>query len=451
VLISYGPILAVLPWRLWVFRRRAAALAGAHMTPHQVFRLPRKAFAADLAAWCLAGLVMVGIYYWFFIPYVSTGIKVLVGCAAFGLFSGMLSYLATERRVVSNLKGRRNFTMPSGRHLTLSRKIFILIVSVVGMIALAILLMVLLDVYYLIGRDFSQPEIYWGIFKEIAFALVVLLGIALVVVRRFASNLKEILDTQLAAMDEISQGNLETQVPVLSGDEFARVAEKTNQMMEGLKERDLCRTSFDQYVSPEVSRKILDDRIAPSGDLIDVSVLFCDLRNYTGFAEKHNPREVVAMLNQYFTAMERVIRHNGGVVLQFIGDEIEAVFGAPEPDENHPENALAAALAMRAALADFNAERTARGENEIRHGIGIHSGHVLAGNVGSDRRKTYSMLGDTVNLASRLQTLNKKLRTDILISGETRRRVSRADIQLKSMGNHAIRGKSETVDVYAVA
>lgn len=433
-----------------MFQRKTAVLATEGLPSDQIFRLPRQAFAADLIAWCAAGLVMVLIYYGFFAPYVSTSVKVLVGCGAFGLFSGMLSYLSSERRVVRYLKARSSFSMPQGRHLTVSKKILILIFSVVGMIALAILLMVLLDVYYLIGQDFSRPEIYWGIFKEIAFALCVMLGIALVVVRRYAANLKEIIDTQLAAMDEISRGNLETQVPILSGDEFAQVAEKTNQMMEGLKERDFCRASFDQYVSPEVSRKILDDTIAPTGDLIDVTVLFCDLRDYTGFAEKHSPREVVEMLNHYFTAMERVIRENGGVVLQFVGDEIEAVFGAPEPDPEHADHALSASLAMRDALAQFNDTRRKRGEDDIRHGIGIHSGNVLAGNVGSEQRKTYSMLGDTVNLASRLQTLNKTLGTNILISGETRRRISQTDLSLRPMGNHAIRGKSESVDVYAV-
>jgi len=439
----------VLPLRVRQLRRSQAVLAGADVPVQRVFRMPLQAFVADLVAWCAAGLVMVSIYYWFFTPYASTVVKVLVGCAALGLFSGMFSYLDIERRIVQSLKGRSHFDMPPSS-LTVSKKIVILITAVVGMMALVILLMVLYDVYYLIGRDMSRPDIYWGIFKEIAFALVVLLGIALVIVWRYTANLTEILDTQLAAMDEISRGNLEKQVPILSGDEFARVAKKTNQMMEGLKERDFCRTSFDQYVSPEVSRKILDDTIAPTGELIDVTVLFCDLRNYTGFAEKHSPQEVVEMLNQYFTAMEREIRHNGGVVLQFIGDEIEAVFGAPEPDENHADHALAAALDMRAALAKFNTRRQKQGAVEIRHGIGIHSGHVLAGNVGSEQRKTYSMLGDTVNLASRLQALNKKLGTHILISGETRRRLNRAALSLRSMGNHAVRGKRESVDVYSV-
>ncbi len=122
-----------------------------------------------------------------------------------------------------------------------------------------------------------------------------------------------------------------------------------------------------------------------------------------------------------------------------------------EPDENHAGHALEAALAMRAALKQFNTRRREQGAVEIRHGIGIHSGNVLAGNVGSEQRKTYSMLGDTVNLASRLQTLNKKLATNILISGETRRRLAQTDMPLQSMGNHAVRGKSESVDVYTVA
>jgi len=229
------------------------------------------------------------------------------------------------------------------------------------------------------------------------------------------------------------------------------VAEKTNLMMLGLKERDFCRSSFDKYVSPEISRKILDDAIAPSGEILDVTILFADLRNFTGFAEKRSPMDVVEMINRYFTEMEAVISNHGGVVLQFIGDEIEAVFDALKPDGNHPDQAVAAALAMRAAMQRLNTERRETGETEIHHGIGIHSGPVLAGNVGSSKRKAYSMLGDTVNLASRLQVLNKKLATDILISGETRNRLVSSTIRLRPMGQHTVKGKTETVAVYAVA
>jgi len=106
---------------------------------------------------------------------------------------------------------------------------------------------------------------------------------------------------------------------------------------------------------------------------------------------------------------------------------------------------------MREALDRFNEERRLQGEPMIRHGIGIHSGPVLAGNVGSHRRKTYTMLGDTVNLASRLQVLNKQLATDILISGETRGRIEESDIPLRDMGRHMVKGKTESVFVFAVA
>jgi class 3 adenylate cyclase len=440
----------VLPLRAWFFQRAVAVLSAADSSVQRIFRQPWRAFMVDLTAWTAAGFVMVFIYYFFFTPFASTGFKVLAGCVAFGMFSGMLGYLSMERRVVRKLKGRKTFSMPSAKLLTVSTKIFILIVTVVGMMAFAILLMVLLDVYYLIGQDLSRPDIYWGIFKEIAFALCVLLGISLVIVKRYASNLTEIIDTQLAAMEEISRGNLEKQVPILSSDEFARIAEKTNQMMVGLKERDFCRSSFDQYVSPEISRKILNDAIAPSGEMVDATILFCDMRNFTAFSEKRSPQAVVELMNRYFTEMEVVIRNNGGVVLQFIGDEIEAVFGAPEPDDDHPDHAVAAACAMRSALSQLNAERRETGDSEIHHGIGIHSGRVLAGNVGSSKRKTYSMLGDTVNLASRLQVLNKKLATDILISGETRQRLVSTTVTLRPLGRHTVKGKTETVDVFAV-
>lgn len=405
----------------------------------------------DLCAWLVAGLVMICIYYLFFVPYPTTGLKVLAGCTALGLFSGMFGYLSTERQIILRLREQRSSVGPAGKLLTVSKKIVILIVTVVGMMALAVLLMVLLDVYYLIGQDNSRPEVYWGIFKEIVFSLGVLLGISLIIVRRYAANLKAILDAQLAAMEDISQGNLDRAVPVLSSDEFAMVAEKTNQMMMGLKERDFCRSSFDQYVSPEISRKILDDDIVPTGEILDATIMFCDLRDYTAFAEKASPDVVVALMNRYFSEMEAVIRQHGGVVLQFIGDEIEAVFGAPKPDDKHPEHAVAAAVAMREALDRFNEERRLQGESMIRHGIGIHSGPVLAGNVGSQRRKTYTMLGDTVNLASRLQVLNKQMATDILISGETRGRIVEGDIPLRAMGQHLVKGKTESVHVYAVA
>ncbi|MCG8617043.1 MAG: adenylate/guanylate cyclase domain-containing protein [Desulfobacterales bacterium] len=441
--------MGALVFRLRRFKRAYDTLAKANQDGIHLFRLPRQAFLADLTSWCGAGLVMTAIYYAFFTPYPSTGAKVLMACAALGILSGMLGYLSMERRLVHVLQQQAWLGLPAGRNLTVSRKINILVSAVTSIMALTILMMVFLDMYELVGLG-GESTIYWGIFKEITFALVILLGVSLFIVHGFSKNLKAVLDTQLAAMEEISRGNLEKQVPIVTTDEFAHLAEKTNQMMEGLKERDFCRASFDSYVSPEVSRKILDDSVAPAGELVEVSVLFCDLRNYTGFAETHSPRETVSMLNAYFTAMEQVIRKHKGIVLQFIGDEIEAVFGAPEPDADHPENAVAAALEMDRALGRFNKDRRERGEIDIRHGIGIHTGEVLAGNVGSAQRKTYAMLGDTVNLASRLQALTKSLGAQILISHATRGRLTDGRLRIKPLGWHALKGKANPVEVYTI-
>lgn len=446
-----GPIIGVLPFRFAAWRRNEKVLSAEKaFWDEGLLQLPWRSFRADVLAWITAGAMMLIIYYGFFLPYASTSIKVLAGCAALGIFSGMLSYLKTEKRLIRMLAAHQQAVLMPKRMLTLSRKIFLLIVTMLGMMAVTVLMMVLLDVYYLLDQDFSRSDVYWGIFKEIAFALVVLLGLSVIIIKRYAANLKQVMGLQLAAMEEISRGNLDRQVPVLTSDEFARFAQKTNEMMIGLQERDYCRSSFEKYVSPEVSRKILKDDIAASGEMIDVTVLFCDLRDYTSFAESRNPHEVVGFLNQYFAVMEPVIRKHGGVVIQFIGDEIEAAFGAPKPLDHHPDKAVKAAWEMQVVLNQLNDERRQKGESVVRHGIGIHSGMVLAGNVGSQARLSYALVGDTVNLASRVQVLNKTCGTDILLTRATRDRLAATKEKVQRVGRFPIKGKSDEVEVFTL-
>ena len=147
-----------------------------------------------------------------------------------------------------------------------------------------------------------------------------------------------------------------------------------------------------------------------------VTLLFSDLRNFTGMVEKNHPRRVVRILNRYFGGMTQCITSHGGLVLQFVGDEIEAVFGLPDTCDDHPEMAVQAALAMRAGLDQLNRRFRNQGLPVLSHGIGIHSGAVLAGNIGSPDRLSYALVGDTVNTASRLQGLAKACKTDIIIS-----------------------------------
>lgn len=209
-------------------------------------------------------------------------------------------------------------------------------------------------------------------------------------------------------------------------------------------ERDMINEAFGRYVPSEVRDEILSGRITMDGEFRDVTVLFADLRNFTELIENNGPRTGVKLINRYFDEMTRAIRCHGGLVLQFIGDEIEAVFSAPLTLEDHARKAIGAALDMRSRLSRLNLELAAEGLPALSHGIGIHSGRVLAGNIGNPDRSTYALVGEAVNLASRIQGMNKRFGTDILIS-ETAGKVAGEGLPLTWMPPVQVRGVRESV------
>lgn len=273
--------------------------------------------------------------------------------------------------------------------------------------------------------------------------IVAAIGLALVAAASVATPLREIQ----SAMREVETGNLDAHCQVVSNDEIGAAAEGFNRMVGGLREREFLKETFGKYVSREVRDEILAGRISLEGQAREVTILFADLRDFTPWVESTGPREVVRDLNEYFTEMESAIREHRGLVLQFIGDEIEAAFGAPVGFPAHAELAVRAALDMRRRLAAWNAARAQAGKIPLRHGIGIHTGSVLAGNIGSAERHSYALVGDPVNLASRIQSLTKEFGADILVSGDTRRQLDgRFDlVQLPAV---RVKGKSVEVEVY---
>ena len=162
-------------------------------------------------------------------------------------------------------------------------------------------------------------------------------------------------------MAEVEQGRLDGHCPVVSTDEIGAVAEGFNRMLQGLREREMVKETFGKYVTPEIRDAILAGRVRGEGQLIEATMLFADLRDFTPWVEATEPREVVRDLNEYFTEMDRAIRAHGGLVLQFIGDEIEAVFGAPIAAGDHAGRAVHAAIEMRERLQAWNARREAAG------------------------------------------------------------------------------------------
>mgnify|MGYP002641008718 CR=1 FL=1 len=207
--------------------------------------------------------------------------------------------------------------------------------------------------------------------------------------------------------------------------------------------------TFGRYVSRQVRDEILSGRIPLDGEMREVTVLFADLRGFTPMVESTPPKEVVKIMNSYFREMAEAIREHKGLVLQYIGDEIEAVFGAPVPVPDHRQMAVRAAISMRSRLKIVNHNLTHQGYAPLRHGIGIHTGEVLAGNVGGGDRLSYSLVGDTVNLASRLQGLNKQFGTEIIVSGQTLAGMDK-DIEVKQLPHTPIKGKTKKVDIFSV-
>jgi class 3 adenylate cyclase len=251
------------------------------------------------------------------------------------------------------------------------------------------------------------------------------------------------------AMIDVERGRFDVHCPVVSTDEIGRLTEGFNRMVRGLREREFLRETFGKYVSQEIRDEILAGRVALEGQLREVTVLFSDLRDFTTWVEANDPREVVRDLNAYFSEMEAAIRGHGGLVLQYIGDEIEAVFGAPVDKPGHADAAVRAALEMRARLAAWNAARARSGKPPLRHGIGVHTGSVVAGNIGSSERLSYALVGDPVNLASRIQGLTKDLAADVLVSSTTRERLG-ADLALRRMPAVKVKGRAAEVEVYAI-
>jgi adenylate cyclase len=267
--------------------------------------------------------------------------------------------------------------------------------------------------------------------------------LSLHVARSVADPLRELE----RAMDAVARGDLDRRCPVVSTDEIGAVAEGFNRMVQGLRERERIRETFGRYVTPEIRDEILAGRLDLGGQALEVTILFSDLRDFTPWVEATPASEVVPALNSYFSEMEAAVRRHRGLVLQFIGDEIEAVFGAPVASSDHAVMAARAALEMRARLAAWNHRRSAAGDAPFRHGIGIHTGTVLAGNIGSPERLSYLLVGDAVNLASRIQGLTKEIGSDILVSGTTRARLG-DEFDLAALPAVQVKGKSAEVEVW---
>ena len=288
---------------------------------------------------------------------------------------------------------------------------------------------------------------------------VLLLGLAAIWVGK---NVRDPLERMIAATGAITDGRFDGRMKLQRVDEFGVVARHFDTMAAGLEDREFIRETFGRYVSKEVATRLLNDRdsLQLGGEERVVTVLFSDLRGYSTISEHLPPTEVVELLNRYLAEMNEAIDHYDGVVIEFLGDAILAVFGAPSALPDHAAAAVRCALEMRERLAHLNegwregqwASVFARlGYDGLGQRIGLHTGRVIAGNIGSRTRTKYAVIGDTVNVAARLEQLNKELGTEILASSDCVEALP-ADLAARASarGELAVKGREQPVAVFAL-
>ena len=409
----------------------------------------------------LSSVIGWNLYYFIEIPFVlyareQFGIHIkaiLISSWAFALFSGMtawtVSYLAIEilNRTVLLPKvfpeghiRREGFSFrPSFKHLMF----FCFMVSSVFPVV------ILLSSYISVQIN-NGLKVHSGVIV----VSILLLVIAFAITSSLSSLILNPLKNLTEASKRIQSGDYKTKVGIVTSDELGVLADSFNDMADSLAEKEFMRDTFGKIVDPEVRDYLMSGTgkasigTALGGETREVTVLFCDIRSFTAMSEKMEASDVVLLLNKYFTALGKCITDHHGIINKYIGDAIMAIFGAPVSSKNSARDAFEAAIDMRKALQKVNEDFEKEGFPQLKFGIGIHTGPVFAGTIGAANRMEYTVIGDTVNTASRLESLCKTYTTDLLLSEAAVKKLG-PDEKLKFVADAQIRGKSDPMKVYS--
>jgi adenylate cyclase len=277
--------------------------------------------------------------------------------------------------------------------------------------------------------------------SRVAVSLLVVSGIGLALgfraMRIAGRSVVEPIEVVREALGRVQRGDLAAEIPVYDGSEVGLLQAGFNQMTAGLRDRERIREAFGTYLDREVAEHILTSGTSLEGEEVEVTVMFIDICDFTGFAERASAREVLAAVNRLFERIVPIVREQGGHVDKFVGDGLLAVFGAPRRQVDHADRALSAALEIERAVQD-----------ELPIGIGLNSGSVIAGNLGGAGRLEFSVIGDAVNVAARVEETTRATGDTVLVSERTRALLSDAS-SLEERPALPLKGVSETVALYA--
>jgi adenylate cyclase len=355
-----------------------------------------------------------------------------------GLTTASLSYLAVERLLrptaVRAMVGADPSELGKGRGVALRAVLAWAMgcgIPVGGLLALGVRTLLPSDVTL----------------AELSVAAVVLAGTGLLVgfwsvvlaARATAAPISGVVE----AMAQVHVGDYGTRVPVYDGTEIGRLQLGFNEMVAGLAERERIRAAFGTYVDPAIAEHVLREGTDLAGEEVELSMVFVDIRDFTGFAEQTPASQVIGTINRMFELAVPVVHDHKGHVDKFIGDGLLAVFGAPQRLPNHAAAAVSAAQAIAVAVkAEF------RGSLSV--GIGVNTGTVVAGNVGGAGRFEFSVIGDPVNVAARVESATRQTGDIILISGRTLELLDDGSVQVEERPDVVLKGKSGAVSLFAV-
>lgn len=328
-----------------------------------------------------------------------------------GVFGFLVTYLAIEA-------GNRRFLIPlsfpeggvsynrSVRPVTLSQRLLLLWFGV-SFFPLMVLGLGIYTQRYLPENEF-RAFLFAGLFVPISLLLVLRVG----------RSMEQPLHRLVAATERISDGIYDLQLYSQENDDLGYLTDATGTMARSLAEKERMRELFGRVVDPRVRDVLLSGELDTAGARRVAAIMFCDIRGFTTFSEAHGEEVVVRVLNEHLTVMERVVQEHGGMINKFLGDGFLALFGLPLERQDPAGDAYRCARALVAANDRLNGRRRERGDAELAIGVGIHYGALVAGTIGSDSRSEYTVIGDAVNLASRIEGLTKRLGTPIVATDD---------------------------------
>jgi len=286
-------------------------------------------------------------------------------------------------------------------------------------------------------------------FDRILLALLITGGLALVLafgVSLFlARGLTRPVEAMVAATRRVAVGDYEARVQVNTRDELSVLADAFNEMTIGLQLKEQYRGVLDKVVSPDVARELMSGDVILGGENRKVTVLFADICDFTSLTEGKEPQAVIGLLNECMKILSCAVEETGGIVDKFVGDEIMAVFGAPLAQEDQALRAVVAGMRMQEGLKELNRAREGRGEEPLSIRVGVNTGLAVAGNMGSDNRLNYTVLGDSVNLAARLCAAAEP--GEVLLSGGTQEELGKG-LETEAAGSRDFKGFSHPIPVF---